>query len=424
MLQTILLIPDKIAGIPVFGLGWALGVWAVICVAWLALLARLPEKKKELASAFPLMLIVAAMIVWVAPHIEVTIHGERGLPIRGYGVMMLLAIVAGVGLAAYRAKRMGIDPEQIFNLALAMCFAGVVGARAFYVIQKWDQFQGDLAKIFSFTEGGLVVFGSAIGAIAALVGYCLYRKLPTLAIADIVAPSMMVGLAIGRIGCLLNGCCYGGYCELPIAIRFPPEAPVYMDQLFSGMLYGIEFAEETDPKTKKTHVIAKHVIPGSVAAQSGVQDGEAIEFIEGYRIDNLKDVHFVIGQIEERRQLNPDRSFRIQINQHEKMDLDKLPARSQSVHPTQIYSSIDALLLAAVLWFFYPFRRRDGEVLALMLTLHPISRFVLEIVRTDEAGALGTPFTISQLVGFGFLAAAIALWCYIETRRRPLALPA
>jgi phosphatidylglycerol:prolipoprotein diacylglycerol transferase len=104
--------------------------------------------------------------------------------------------------------------------------------------------------------------------------------------------------------------------------------------------------------------------------------------------------------------------------------LAALPARSLPVHPTQIYSAIDAFLLFLVLWFYYPFRRHDGEVVALMLGLHAISRFVLELIRTDEGEVLGTPFSISQLVGFLFLVIAIGLFAFIERGPKRTALPA
>jgi phosphatidylglycerol:prolipoprotein diacylglycerol transferase len=440
MLQTILHIPHALGGWPVFGVGWALAIWSGVCILWLLLLSRIPEKRKELIGALPLMLIVGVLIVVVAPRIEErNAAGEPlGVPIRGYGVMMLVAIVAGVGLAAYRAKRMGLDPEVTFGLALWMCIAGVIGARGFYVIQKWDQFQSDdpsttLIKIFSFTEGGLVVFGSAIGALAALVVFCKQRQLPALAIADLVAPSMMIGLAIGRIGCLLNGCCYGGYCELPIALQFPPEAPAYQQQWQSGELfqwhngetYGIRLEERGGPKSGSPQVVVVEIDPDSAAAKNGLKPGDVVQMIAGYKIDGMADVEFVFEQlarhiVENRRK---GQSTKVQFNALPASTIDEFPARSLPVHPTQIYSAIDALLLALVLWFFYPFRRHDGEVVALMLTLHPISRFLLEVVRIDEPGALGTPFTISQLVGFSFLAAALVLWIFIERGPPRLALP-
>lgn len=430
MLQTIFHIPHEIAGWPVFGFGWALAAWGLVIVAWVVLLSRIPEKRKELAGALPLMLLVAVMIAFVAPRIEERdVAGNlQGVPIRGYGVMMLIAIVTGVGLAAYRARRMGIDPEVIFSLALWMSVAGVFGARAFYVVQKWEQFQSNdigttLTKILSFTEGGLVVFGSAIGALVALVVFCRLRQLPALALADLAAPSMMIGLAIGRVGCLLNGCCYGGYCELPLSLRFPPEAPVYFDQLTSGELYGVKLTEEADPGTGKKRVIVASVRPGSDAERAGMKQGEVVKYIAGQAIDDLENAQWVLGQlyVHQKQDQLKGKATKVQFNTSE--NSWTLPALSLPVHPTQIYSAIDALLLGLVLWFFYPFRRNDGEVIALMLTLHPLSRFLLEVVRTDEGGALGTPFTISQLVGFLFLASAVGLWLFIELRPRGKALP-
>jgi phosphatidylglycerol---prolipoprotein diacylglyceryl transferase len=75
-----------------------------------------------------------------------------------------------------------------------------------------------------------------------------------------------------------------------------------------------------------------------------------------------------------------------------------------------------AVLLALLLWLWYPFRRRDGEAFAAMLTLYPISRFVLEAIRQDEAGQFGTVLTISQWISILVLVMAIALWIYLLTR--------
>src|SRR5207244_13427650 len=99
----------------------------------------------------------------------------------------------------------------------------------------------------------------------------------------------------------------------------------------------------------------------------------------------------------------------------------KGPPRSVPVHPTQLYAAIDAGLLALVLWFFFPYRRRDGEVFALLVTLHPISRFLIEIVRSDEPKH---PLTVSQWISLAILAAGIALWIYIERQPRGSAIPA
>jgi phosphatidylglycerol---prolipoprotein diacylglyceryl transferase len=94
------------------------------------------------------------------------------------------------------------------------------------------------------------------------------------------------------------------------------------------------------------------------------------------------------------------------------------PPWSLPVHPAQLYAAVDAALLALLAVVFTPLARRDGEVFALVLTLHPLSRLLLEAIRVDEPPALGTPFSISQLVSLVLLAAAVALWWHLS--RQPL----
>jgi phosphatidylglycerol:prolipoprotein diacylglycerol transferase len=87
--------------------------------------------------------------------------------------------------------------------------------------------------------------------------------------------------------------------------------------------------------------------------------------------------------------------------------------RSLPVHPTQLYGVLDGLTLCLLLLAYAPFRRRDGELLALMMTLYPVTRFLQEMIRTDEAPVFGTGMTISQNVSLLMLIAAIGVWCYL-----------
>ncbi len=95
----------------------------------------------------------------------------------------------------------------------------------------------------------------------------------------------------------------------------------------------------------------------------------------------------------------------------------EVPDRSRPVHPTQIYSSITAALLAWMLWSYYPLRRRDGEVTALMITLYPIARYLEEVIRVDEPSMFGTGLSISQNVSVLLLLAAGGMWIWL--RRQP-----
>ena len=94
------------------------------------------------------------------------------------------------------------------------------------------------------------------------------------------------------------------------------------------------------------------------------------------------------------------------------------PPRSPALHPTQVYSAINALLIALFLLAFYAHRRRDGEVFALGLTIYPVTRFLLEIIRTDEPARFGSVFTISQLVSIVILLAAVVVWVIVTRQPR------
>ncbi|MFM8707151.1 MAG: prolipoprotein diacylglyceryl transferase family protein, partial [Planctomycetia bacterium] len=196
-----------------------------------------------------------------------------------------------------------------------------------------------LLAVLNVAAGGLVVFGALPTAALASWRFAARRGLSLPRLADCIAPGLLVGLAIGRIGCFLNGCCYGGPCDLPWAVRFPPESPPWLDQAARGLL-------------------------PAMAADGG-------------------------------------RPW------------------SLPVHPAQLYAAIDAAILAALacLATGTPLARRDGQVFALVLTLHPISRLLLEAIRVDEPPALGTPLSISQLVSLALLTLAAALWWW--TSRQP-----
>jgi phosphatidylglycerol:prolipoprotein diacylglycerol transferase len=100
------------------------------------------------------------------------------------------------------------------------------------------------------------------------------------------------------------------------------------------------------------------------------------------------------------------------------------PARSLPVEPSQIFSSVDALLLCLLLLAYDPFRRRDGELFALMMSIYPVTRFLIESLRSDEAAVAGTGMSISQNVSLLLLVCAAALWFYLRRQPRGLAFPA
>ncbi len=430
MCSELFRIPYEVGGVPIFGVGVLLAIWAVASAATLIGLMRHHGTIAEIWGSLPVLLLLGAAILFL-PRIF-----PDGLPVRGYGLMLLLGITTGVGMAMYRARQGGLDPEIILALAIWLVVGGVFGARLFYVAEYWDEsfagknFRDTLLEVANIPEGGLVIYGGLIGAAVGFAIFVLKHGLTLLAMADLIAPSMAIGLAFGRIGCFLNGCCYGGQTDWPWHVTFPEfssryeatkpievqhYSPPYTDQAARGEMHGFRMnAQGNQP------AVVTRVDPGSNAATAGLHVGDSIDAINNLHVRSLLDAKL--------RMLDLFKSQKaIQLSLRDgrtiKIPAVTLPSRSLPVHPTQLYSAIDAGLLGFLLWTFYPLRRRDGEAIALLLTIHPVTRFLLEIIRTDEPPVFGTGLTISQNVSLVLLASGAGLWWYLSRQPRGVQWP-
>lgn len=129
--------------------------------------------------------------------------------IYSYGFMQFLAFLAGILLATKRAKKRGVDTNVIYDLAFWILVGGILGGRLWYVLEHFGYFRENLLEILQVWHGGMVIYGGLfLGFLTGFI-YIKKNKLSFLKIADIVSPSITLGLFIGRIGCFLNGCCYG-----------------------------------------------------------------------------------------------------------------------------------------------------------------------------------------------------------------------
>lgn len=153
--------------------------------------------------------------------------------------------MVGLWTASRRSLREGISGETIADLGPWLIIGAIVGARLLYVVSYWrEQFADQpFSEIFMIQHGGLVFYGGFIGSTLAYLLYCRLKQLPLRKVADILAPSVSLGHAFGRIGCLLNGCCYGRACSLPWSIRYPvgnsaqaPTFPVHPTQIYEALL--------------------------------------------------------------------------------------------------------------------------------------------------------------------------------------------
>ncbi len=160
-----------------------------------------------------------------------------------YGVLVAAGFLAGLWTASRRGVKDGFTPEMIMDLCPALLFGSIAGARFLYVISYWKESFAGLPwwEVFMIQHGGLVFYGGLVGASISVILYSRYRRLPLWKLADVLAPSIALGHAFGRIGCLMNGCCYGAPASIPWAIHFPADHPthgagVHPTQIYESLL--------------------------------------------------------------------------------------------------------------------------------------------------------------------------------------------
>jgi phosphatidylglycerol---prolipoprotein diacylglyceryl transferase len=301
---------------------------------------------------------------------------DVGFP--SYFVLLLSGFFFATALGVLWAKRIGLDPDVVVDLGLAMLLAGVAGSRILHVLVDgyfwdyvhlctdpslvdwpfdraecvssayngdWDPVRGvchpktrDCFAWAKFWAGGLTYYGGFLGATGAAV-YLLRRdRFPFWKAADMAGFAVPIGLAFGRMGCLLAGCCFGAPSSVPWAMSFPPRSP----------------ASEAQAK--------EHI-------------------------------------------------------------LESMRMWSHPVHPTQVYESAASLAVAAVcLFLVHPRKRYDGQVFAAFLALYAIARCLVEVLRRDARGGfLG--LSTSQLIGLGLVGAALVIH-KLRAPKAPVTTPA
>jgi phosphatidylglycerol---prolipoprotein diacylglyceryl transferase len=140
------------------------------------------------------------------------------LTVHSYGLMMALAILVAT-LALYReAPREGINPDHLLEAIIVAAFFGLIGSRILYIILHWSYYSTQpFLKILTEFEG-LTFYGAMFGGVIALLIWCSRRKISFMKMADLFAPYLALGYGFGRVGCFLNGCCYGKEADLPWAL--------------------------------------------------------------------------------------------------------------------------------------------------------------------------------------------------------------
>jgi len=166
--------------------------------------------------------------------------------VASYGFLIMCGFLASLYIAWRRAKRFGIDPSGLFDAAVGALIGGIVGARLLYVIYEWPAFRAEPLKVIRLDEGGLVFLGGAALGTLTLAFIVAKRKLPLLRSLDVAASVLPLGHAFGRMGCFLNGCCYGSVTGSWVGVRFlrvlDPRtgeligSPVFLDHMRQGLV--------------------------------------------------------------------------------------------------------------------------------------------------------------------------------------------
>lgn len=152
--------------------------------------------------------------------------------LRTFGVMLSASFLVGTWLSLREARRRGIDETKLVNLVLVILLASVAGARGFYVATHPGETAGDPLAFFRLWEGGLTLIGGFVGGTLAGFAYMRIAGLPLGATADTVTPAVALGVGLTRIGCFLNGCCFGLPGTAPWCVHFPAGSPP--DLVFPG----------------------------------------------------------------------------------------------------------------------------------------------------------------------------------------------
>lgn len=156
-----------------------------------------------------------------------------GFPVHSYGVMLLIAFFVALWIARKRAPRFGLTPGNVYDASFWALILGILGARILFIVQDWKEYAGNYREIFSLQFAGLTSFGGVIFGILGLFIYCRWKKVSFVRTMDTLSGPFLIGTAIGRVGCLLNGCCYGGVCNLPWGIHVAnPNGVGYLPGLF------------------------------------------------------------------------------------------------------------------------------------------------------------------------------------------------
>ena len=141
-----------------------------------------------------------------------------------YGITIGIGMLMGILIASWQAKRIGVNPEHVVDVAMYGIVFGIIGARIYYVAFSWAMYKDDPLSVFNLREGGLAIYGGVIAAIITVIVFAKIKKLSAPQLFDTVGVGLVTGQAIGRWGNFFNREAFGEYTDNLFAMRLPLDA--------------------------------------------------------------------------------------------------------------------------------------------------------------------------------------------------------
>lgn len=331
------------------------------------------------------------------------------LPLYGYGLMLVIGFLLATELAKFLARRTGLNPEVFINAGLIALIAGVIGARLSDVLENLRDFTdpsrsawANFKAAIDISSGGLTYYGGVILATPCTLAYLWHKRIPIRLALDLVAPCLMVGLAFGRVGCYLNGCCYGAGVPTPISVAFPYPSPAYIDDQASGLVIAPDAIVLKIPGYEPRLLLANELLDMQDLHTRAATDGR----------DAL------IASLESRGGpfANPAYAFAY-LNHAEEYGGQNLLALAERQHsiphiPAELLTTITCLLIALVLFAYFTIPHTPGRVFAAMIMIHGASRYLLEMIRVEPpiTSAFGHGLSFSMVLALFLVPIGIILW--------------
>lgn len=212
-----------------------------------------------------------------------------GIGIRWYGILISIALILGVMLAMKETHRLGLDENLILDFAILAVPVAILCARIYYVIFNYSYYKGDFMRMINIRGGGLAIHGAVIGGALAALIFTRYKKIAFWKLADICAPALILGQAIGRWGNFINQEAYGRPTSLPWAIHVNGVGvhPTFLYESLWNLLIFAFLMRRRKQKKFDGELFAIYMVAYSIGRF----------FIEGLRIDSLMLGGFRMAQV-------------------------------------------------------------------------------------------------------------------------------